>query len=120
MIALVCLGGVTLASLAHLYVARHHPPPGWSWVVAGYEIAVPATLLGAVYFPAARANLLGFASSLAILVGLASIVAARITTDAIADMEKRAAIPTVWRDLDEERRRLERAQRGARARRTGA
>jgi hypothetical protein len=44
--------------------------------VAGYEIAVPATLLGAVYFPAARANLLGFASSLAILVGLASIVAA--------------------------------------------
>lgn len=74
----LALGGVLVASLAHLSISRHAPivPPGWAYLWSAWEVGVPWLLAGAWVWPETAPLLHALAALLAVAVGLASLVVA--------------------------------------------
>lgn len=74
----LALGGVIVASLAHLSISRHAPivPPGWAYLWSAWEVGVPSLLAGAWVWPAHAGSLHGIAAAFALVVGAASVLVA--------------------------------------------
>lgn len=67
MTLLVTVVGALVASLAHLSVSRHAPPPGWGYAWAVYEAGLPLLLTAAHAWPTERHSLLAVAAALSVL-----------------------------------------------------
>lgn len=103
MTAIVTAIGALVASLSHLSVSRHVPPPGWGYAWAVYEAGLPLLLLASQHAPEHATALQSVAAGVALLGGSAALLAASVARPALrrdlADAAVgRALLPaTRWR-----------------------
>lgn len=73
----LALAGAALASLSHVYVSRHAPPPGWGWAWCAYELVPWVAIAGTQWLPERTGAILGVAAAVAVVMGPISALVAR-------------------------------------------